>query len=782
MKQALLLGLASSLAFSALAAAPEVTATPLRNVSAAKVQTGRALSPSTVKKLSSKASVETFSNSKGVSLRKLNTIDLQATINPARMKKAKAADSMPEGMQFWESFEGCDLNVVNWIPEGWSVVSNGDPELDLAAQWGVTTVDGFILSSVPDGNYAVGISFSQDALPQDEWLIMPKITPNANEQLSFQLMTGPLFFYDLGNLDFDTMEFVGDRKTNGNLYVMVKGEDGNWKQIWNMMDCFQDMSPTDLLYLDSFEPYTVPLNEFAGQEIEIAFRYEAVDCNSVFIDCVSVGLPSLTDISYTSPFETLYWGFDNSADWLALNSSIAQYPVLAPVTWYNNWENSEATYSWTYTDPETYGNATSDNEDLLTLSYFPDYSDEYTCRNNFVYPPVLNASAEGASPGSYSMPVTYLQMGGKPEFSSGGNLYEFGLLPFDLNNDGFGILTIDAEEIGDPALPVFGYSVNSDLYWLTYTLNGEKPSEGDEVKVTSILNFIYAPTAPLVVTGVHVNGFGTMNENAEFKIEIIPCTDEYEPMDEAIATAVCKYADILQLETDLPWNSLTIPFTFDTPAVIDDSHMAYIAKFSGFHSENVEYFVPLQSMIPNANYLCHGWLEKQIKIDSPVFRTSYTPMAYVEGQYGDCYNAFAINLEGYYPWLTCDTEEAIVTSDGAVTEVALGSYYDGSELELSQLTGLTAKVEGRYGDARLILSHDDTTAIVDGDLTISAPGVEKRIKVSEKTNGICPVAIGSDAAVTGIYTLDGAKVTSTDASGVYVVKYSDGTLIKIVNK
>ena len=791
MKQYLLLGLASAMAVSAGAVPANQKASVSKGASKAQVMKAKARATMTADGSARQIKDLRLSAASRKGLGKVIGSAANRQINPM-LKKIRKASSLPEGMLLWESFEGYDPEVPGWLPEGWTVVSNGDPNLEGYAQWGVDYDNASLYNpTAPDGDFYAGIGFSESALPQDEWLILPEVKIEANDQLSFQLYTSPLFFYETYNpdhdvIDWDTMQWLVDPVINGDLTVQIKVGDGEWKQIWSMMEYFKDWSLSDLMSYQQFDSYSVSLAEFEGQDVKIAFNYKAVDCNTIYLDCVSIGLPSLENISYLPPFETLYWGFDNSSDWRALTAAFAQYPVYGPLMFQNNWTNGLATYSWQYHDPITNDWAISDNEDYLDVTYYPDYSDEFTCRNNLYYPPILIGDAEGASQGSYTMPVMFMQAGGKPEYmvtmSDGSRgLMDFGLLPFNLNEDGYGITLIDAPSVGDLALPIFGYNRNSDRYWLDYTLNGTEPSEGDDVKMVAILNFIYAPTAPLVVNGVHVNAFGVMDDDAELKIEIIPCDENYTPLEDALASATCTYAKMDKLESELPYMSLNIPFAFDAPVVLDNSYPAYIVKLSGFNSDKVQTFIPVQSVKPN-EYLCHGWLEKAIKIDSDYYRTSYSPMANIEGEFGYCMNAFSINLDAYYPWLECDEAEVSVPADGTPVKVNLGSYYDGSQLSFSNIAGLEVSAEGRYNECVVTLQHNDAEVIVDGSLVISAPGVEKTIKVSESTTGVGNLAGEAvSAEIEAIYSVDGKPVDPKSATdGIYIVKYKDGSVRKAV--
>lgn len=688
------------------------------------------------------------------------------------------AATLPTGISLQESFE--DVTPPD-LPEGWSTISNSDPAPGIYERWNTFALSQ--LQGVPtpaDGSNFAGIFYGEN---QDEWLVMPKFTVAQYEQLSFWFYTGIPFFYDLDDADWETLSWIKEPTAAGDVKVMARTGNGEWKEIWSLTEHYKNLSLYDLCYLTSYNQINVSLSEFEGQEVELAFRYLASDCDSFFLDMVSIGLPTLKNVAYSAPYETLYWGNDRSEYWSSLNMRVAHFPVLAPFT-FENKSAANASYSWMYHHPTTSSWASSNEEDSLTLSYFPNYSTEFSCRNNLYYPPVLSASMPGASDGEYTLPVDYMQAGGKSEFlakDSQGNEVPLtmGLLPFCPQNDDLGFLTVDDPVIGDMNIPVFGHGEHTDQYWLNYTMNGEEPEEGYDVKLVSILNFIYPAAAPLVIEGAHVNAFGNISDQAEFKLELIPLNDDYTQEDEPIASAVCKATDIKKADVSLPWKVLNIPFDFDAPAVIDDSHVGYVVKFSGFNSEHVETFIPAQSLLPHADLLCHGYLEKMIKIDSPEYRSSLSPIAYQEGEYGPCYNAFAINLEAHYPWMECDAEEITVPRMGSV-EIPMPGYYSGEKFAIAAPDGIEAAVTGRYSDCKLVVTHNNAEVIAEGELSVSAPGVSKTFAIKEDPSSVSGIT-AEKKSVVATYTIDGRKVNDTgDMRGLYIIRYSDGTSVKTV--
>lgn len=722
--------------------------------------------------------------------------------NPALARLSKGANSavkasarISEGMSFEESFEGWDGETLPWYPEGWSLHSKTGQTGVENTTWGPSAAQPFLGIYPSDGDVMMAVSFNQDdpTALQDEWLVSPVIAVKENELLKFHTWIDPFWLFSLDNFDWDLYDWVGERQVTFTLKVLVKEENADWVEVWDATTPWLD---TDVMTLLSSKPAeleakTVSLAEFVGKKVQIAFQFVGKDANTIFLDEVSVGLPELEGVIYDDPAETLYWGFDRTAGWRALNGAIAQYPVYAPLTWINQTYADGATYSWEYCDPETTEWMTSDDEEL-TVTYVPDYSTEASTRNNWFYAPRLHASAPGATQATYQAPYAYFQAGGKPERNVntelGQELVDFGLVPFTRDIQGLGFV---AEEVdfGQAATPIFGYDENVDAWWLNHTYNGdlEDAFESDHVYVEAIMNYIFPGTAPMVITGANVLAKGQIKDAAEFKLEIIALGEDGVPdMENPMVSATCVGENVLQAEGGVQ-NYLNVIFDFDTPVVIEPESNGYMVRFSGFHDpDNITYFAPMQSMIPFTHSNVIGWLDKFIKVQgADNYRRSYTPTYYYESEYGMCHTAFAINFSAYHPWLeTPDGNEIEISHDGTAVEVPLDSYHPASALTVEAPAGVTAKVSGRYGTAKLIVSHDDTEVIAEGHLTVSGPGVKKVFTVTQsagingvsvdKANGATPVAA---------YTVTGQPVSLDEAvNGVYVVKYSDGTAAKVAVK
>lgn len=696
----------------------------------------------------------------------------QNRITPQIKKSAKTVFKAPEGHVLFESFEGWDGTAENWLPEGWSIESKTG--MDRADSWQPTAQTWY--PGPCDGQYYMGVYLTY-ADNNDEWLITPEVEVGAGNVLDFYAYIEPAYIFSMENVDWNTMEYIGDKVVAATLQIWAQPEGGEWAMLYDVADKYKNMSFFDLLNAipTSLEKYSVSLDGLEGKKARLAFRYVGSEGNSMFIDAVSVGLPTLEGISYTSPLSTLFWGTDDTIERGYLAQSIAMYPVYEALTWENASPYTPGvTYTWTYSDPATREEADYTGKSL-TVTYEPDYTSPTYMRNNFHKLPTLTASADNALPASYTAPFYCLQAGGKSEitFNSGEEL-TVGLLPFSPVNRNLTHAIVDYESVGDLNCPIFGHDKYTDRWWLEYSYNGEEPAEGDFSRLLGILNFIYPTEKPLVVSGAHVLGHGRIAADAELTLSIygLPASMVFTGTETPLATAKCLGADILS-ETD----DLVIPFKFDEPFVLKatEEYPYYMVMFSGFNSDKVEYFAPTQSYDPNPDYICHGWLFKHNNING---REGYgvSPIAYIEGEEGPMYNAFAINLQGEYPWLTTDTESIELPADGTAAEVALGSYYDGSRLTVEAPAGVEASVAGRYNECVLSLRHNGAAVEVDGDITVKGPGVELSIPV-KANSGIADIT-ADHGEITGIYDLGGRRIEGEPAAGIYVVRYSDGTAAK----
>lgn len=783
----LLPSLALATSLTAMAVSPvnpgvvKATDSPVLNV------TGRMSHPISGTKVAGKKSLgsglelQTLTNAKGLTFKRLvKAGDTKKSVTPVKPFRKMSATSEPGSLM--ESFEGAAESTDSlWLPDGWENLSEVEwvPDgMGVAHEWTPMT-GGIMLPAAYDGTYMMSCNFSTNE--KDEWLVSPYVTVGENYHLTYAAYVDPVFLFiiDQAHVDFDTFEFIS-QELAANLQILVQVEGEEWTVV---RDYFEEWNGVPLSELfdatpSALEKEDIDLSAYTGKNIRVAFRYYGTDGNTMLVDAVEVNAQPL-EVKMSLPFQTLFYGIAKSEQWSYLTMPLAVYPVHEALTWTNALPTNSATYLWTYHNPETNDLDFAFTDDL-TVTYAPDYSSDFTRRNNLYYPPVLEGFMEGYGDGKAEMAQKYLQMGGKAEFEIQGEVMPFSFLPFDPVTQSLIFLSAEPMDYGQPAVPIFGHSEQSKEWWTNHYYEGDQ-AEGDSFEINAILNFIYVnQNAPLVVNGGWVNAMGQVTEDAEFKLELISLNDEFV-QDSVLATATCLGQDVLSSEGGVQ-SYLTVPFQFDAPVVLDSSCPAYIVKMSGFNSDAVPYFGPMQSYISHPDQLCHGFAEALITYNGNQAET-LLPMANFATDLGECYGAFAINLDAYYPWLDCETKSVGLNSDGTV-EIPLGTYFDGSELTVDAPSCYEVSVTGRYDSAvlsvKLLCEHE---TIHKDTITVSGPGCSVSVVVDQSVDAIDSVTGESSATVVATYNASGVEVKDDRLpAGIYIQRMSDGSTRKVAVK
>ncbi len=729
---------------------------------------------------------------KGVSLSVKNGmkhLNVVGRPNPGKvsLSPAGAEATIPVGYVLYESFEGWDGKNINWTPEGWEITqgtaSDSDetwhPNAHKAPQ-----------PAPAEGKYYYGINFSYDT--QDEWLISPYVTVGDDMELSYWYYLNPLYLFNLDNVDWDKYDFTGDKEVAATLQIWAQAEGEDWVELYDHSDKFKDYSLSELIIADSkyLTKHTLSLNNYYGKKTRVAFRYTGSNGDTMFVDAIGIGLPSLEGVTYASPESTLYWGFDRFPFLNGISSAIAMYPVYSPLTWTNLCQNDKATFTWKYSDPDTGDFVTSENPEKLTVTYHPDYSSEETILNNLYYPPTLKAEMNSATPSEYQAPYVYFQAGGAPGLDlEDGTVFDPCLIPFNHHLLGVARTTVEDAEAGDKAVPVFGYDANTDKYWLEYALDGQEAQPGDYSKLEGIGNlFIPDSHMPAIVYGTDIYGFGQITDDAELTATVYALNSEmsldYNTF-EVVQRKKIKGSAVLS-DDNTESNYICIPFDFDEPVVMiaTKEHPAYLVMLEGFNSDKVIYFVPLQSDFPDPDHQCRGYILNHTSIGSSPAYYSVKQMTYRDnGEDVNLYSSFCLGLNIFYPWLTTDCTSIKLNDEQPTVEVPLGSYYDSSKLNVEAPEGISATVAGRYDKCILTVKRDDASRNITGNIIVKAPGVEVTIPVESQYSASVGGINADASSISEIYDLAGRRLQSLpQTSGVYIVKFSDGSKQKFVVK
>lgn len=325
------------------------------------------------------------------------------------------------GLTFFEGFEARPGGLGNyydeWLPAGWQDVSKSGQTVPGAGDyrhnltWRVISNDdrdnsptchnwafegecfAFIMNDVAYGSHT-------ELAEQDEWLIMPEVTPGTEDWLFFHLFYYPSWTtWNRATSDFTAR--------NNQLEVYVTTDGGShWRCLWNVVDdeitdkYTYDELRADLIAYDKteYDCIYVDLKQYAGQKIQLAFRYFGRYGQSMAIDNVSVGVPQPV-ASYLVPDGYFKQGLSPQVDYPSELSFMA--PFNQEMLWENTSVASQA-YEWTYADASG-TTATTTDVDLVTPAY---------PIGSRVATPSLVSTFESRRSERFSQPFTTIQAGG----------------------------------------------------------------------------------------------------------------------------------------------------------------------------------------------------------------------------------------------------------------------------------------------------------------------------------------------------------------------------------
>ncbi|MDE7419335.1 MAG: choice-of-anchor J domain-containing protein [Muribaculaceae bacterium] len=627
----------------------------------------------------------------------------------ARMNaRMNASSTLKKGYVIYENFGGWNEKEKYWVPNGWSVEHRGECNKEYTWTPLKPTV---YYPTIADGVYCYCISFDENL--QDEWLISPEFTPEKNMLLSYYMRLYPIYFYDTKNLNHTTGDYDGGKNTLYTLQVLIKeeGEGNDWVLLRDYAEEYKDYNYKELRDAcngTNLEKQTVALDDYVGKSVKIAFRYLGSDGDLIMLDAIGVGYPTLDNVWYMEPTNSLYWGLSRSAAISGMPMDIAYYPANTPITW-QNMSEEDATYSWRYMAKSGTKFEISNDQEELKVSYA---AGKQGSTPRLYETPTLIAEAPERVDGNYRSPVSYFQAGGSPSYSEGNKEYKFTLFQYPVNYLDISFTSVRDDKLGAYSVPVFGYNEFSDAYWLDYSLNGEAPMEGNFSHLIGVGNVYFASSeTPLIVNGMSIYGWGRVEDDAEFTATIYALDSkmhtDYDTFT-VIARATIKGKDV---EANLDKNSkdyLYLPFQFDEPVAVkaSEEHPAFLFMLEGFHSEKVEYFAPLQSFHPNEISFPAGYILSEINLQGHIEDGTYRSlkrMQYMEnGTYYSQAGIFAIGLDAAYP-LDNEIPDAVSSIE---SENGNEAIYDlnGMKVSSASKAGIYI-VKKSDGSVRKIIKH-----------------------------------------------------------------------------
>lgn len=310
----------------------------------------------------------------------------QAVKNAKLQRSAIARVAADNRNTFYEGFEerpdGYGNYYDEWLPEGWQDVSKSGQTVPGAGEyrhnltWRVLnnenranapTVQCYAYDGEAFAFIMADVAYEDhvDLAEQDEWLIMPDVTPVEEDWLYFKLFFRPS--WTVFNSKADTFD-----ARNNQLEVLVSEDGGtNWTKLWNVIDdeiskYTEEYLREELLQYNrtDYTPIYINLEDYVGKSIKIAFRYFGNYGHPMALDDVAVGVP-MPKASYEIPAGFLKQGISCKVDYPA--DPVLLIPYDYEAVWRNTSEDILRS-EWTYADA-TGAIVKSDEEDLTTPAY-----------------------------------------------------------------------------------------------------------------------------------------------------------------------------------------------------------------------------------------------------------------------------------------------------------------------------------------------------------------------------------------------------------------------------
>lgn len=294
----------------------------------------------------------------------------------------RSANKFPASeLTLFESFENWDGTTFNWIPDNWSKKSTAtvNETTNYCPTWTTFRGDGYYTPYAVDGNFYALCSFSEEqrdadgkviaeAEQQDEWLVSPTTQKaiTASNYLHFDLGFAPIYTFlksitlteagtldkweiDLNNVVYDLEILVATNMRNASY-----NESAYNAKIFKLSDIVREMiGDADLtdaatvtsLLITGWHHYSIPLGDFAGNSVRVAFRYTGKKGGSVMLDAVRIS-DKLPMALYDKPDGSFYWGFSNEG--MVATTKGILIPAYTNTTW-RNFSNDDAdSFTWNY--------------------------------------------------------------------------------------------------------------------------------------------------------------------------------------------------------------------------------------------------------------------------------------------------------------------------------------------------------------------------------------------------------------------------------------------------
>jgi hypothetical protein len=291
---------------------------------------------------------------------------IRNSVTSPLMKQMATSDTT-----FYESFEAYnDTANKNWIPTNWTEL-NKTGNTYTTGTTNLTWAVRDIANSATDGKNIAWVNYNNKSVMRDEWLVSPSFTPAAADYFSFDLYYAPFWMYfDAIQYEIDGTQQFNFSKPTTTMQVMISTDDGaNWTKLWDAHANVGNYTETTIYDYQNgaWNTFVLPITDYIGKTIRIAFRYFGKNGDSMGLDNISVRQLK-PQAKYGRPTGYFYMGLTTD-----YGNASADLMLGAPSKvdiWKNNSNQDAQNFEWTFEDP-TNDKATITSTEVYPIMSYP---------------------------------------------------------------------------------------------------------------------------------------------------------------------------------------------------------------------------------------------------------------------------------------------------------------------------------------------------------------------------------------------------------------------------
>lgn len=691
---------------------------------------------------------------------------LKSAAAPSIVERYATANYTSKDTLLWEGFEDWDGETFNKRPASWAHKSNCEELLttaDLGPTWMQYRTDGYYVPYAIEGDVVLVCLYGEeqrsedgtliaDAPNQDEWVVSPTVSGiQSTNFLSFDLCYTPIYTYltwqdeepklDLENPVYDTEVLVTTSTRtasfNEDTYTkvfklseivdeMIKGED------------LTDSATLVNLMSMRWQHFRIPLKDFDGKNIRVAFRYKGKMGGAVMLDAVRIS-DMLPVAKFARPEGSFYFGFSDDAH-LSYSKNVLM-PAYELSHW-TNYSNEDATsFLWNY---EAYGDKGSSTEVDLVMPPLQPGSilwPELTAYGDYRSDKYNGGCVVNAVQGTQVSESGVAKVGGNGVLSyPDGSTLNFGLGNFDPTR---------LYWLGELGGGNYAFGTGGGNYWAQYT-------NYQYNLVYGIANVFDTPEAPYVFNSVFVPVGDFLNLGAN-----IACTvyRGKELENGAIEITDEVLAQTTSMTETSAGGGYILKFDFDDILLIED---AIAISVTGLDDQNLIAFAPLTQALNHDSNTGYAFVILKNQSSGGTWWCEIaSALSAVEGA-GNMEVSHCIGMNAVFPYLHSNDGNLFEASvAGETKSFDIDSFWYPTKKDESDINGWTIECAESWISTEVNIDdeqHKASLKIVAQPLPAGEKG--RYAEVSLKALGceeIIIVTQGDVTAVEGVEAVTGAE-------------------------